>query len=366
MLFSHHLRPLTSLAAKAQASTSQATLRRTFASTTAMSIPTVQKAILQADILFPDVTLITDHPVPTPKPSSTEHLIRVHTTAITNGELLWEKNFPLPADLKAGKINVPCNDVAGTVVTAPESSPFPPGTEVYARSYFGRTGCAREYSILLTEEMAKRPQRLTWAESATVPMSAETAWQALFVQAGLEPKAGSAKGKRIFVTAASGAAGTWIVQLSKWIGAEVIGTCGPDSVEWLKSLKADTVLDYTKTNVKEWASIEENKVDLAIDCFGGKSLEDAWWVVKDGATLISIFQPPEQKRPAGVEGNITNFFFIMETRGDHLQKVTDLIESGFGKTALDSSFPFDQFQEAFAKMKSGKAKGKVVIDLGVN
>ncbi|KFY47664.1 hypothetical protein V495_01875 [Pseudogymnoascus sp. VKM F-4514 (FW-929)] len=356
MLFSHHLRPFTSLA----------TLQRNFASTAAMAIPKVQKAIVQPDVQSTDVTLITDHPVPTAKPSSTEHLIRVHTTAITNGELLWEKNFPIAPELRALKTMVPCNDVAGTVITAPESSPFQPGTEVYARSNYGRTGCAREYSILLTEEMAKRPQRLTWAESATVPMSAETAWQALFVQAGLEPKAGSAKGKRIFITAASGAVGTWLVQLSKWIGAEVIGTCGTDTVEWVKSLKADTVLDYKTTNVKEWASVEGNKVDLAIDCFGGKSLEDAWWVVKDGATLISIFQPPEQKKPAGIEGKINNFFFIMESKGDQLQKVTELIESGFGKPALDSSFPIDQYQEAFAKLKSGKAKGKVVLDLGVN
>lgn len=366
MLFSHHLRPFTSLVAQAQASAPQATLRRTFASTAAMTIPRVQKAVFQPDIQSTDVVLITDHPVPTARPSSTEHLIRVHTTAITNGELLWEKNFPLPDEVKAGKVTVPCNDVAGTVVTAPDSSPFPPGTEVYARSSFARTGCAREYSILMKEEMSMRPQRLTWAESATVPMSAETAWQALFDQAGLEPKADSAKGKRIFVTAASGAVGTWIVQLSKWIGAEVIGTCGPDNVEWVKSLKADTVLDYTKTNVKEWANVEGNKVDLAIDCFGGKSLEDAWWVVKEGATLISIYQPPEQKKPDGIKGNINNFFFIMESRGDQLQKVTELIDSGFGKPALDSSFPIDQFQEAFAKLKSGKAKGKVVIDLGVN
>ncbi|KFY14406.1 hypothetical protein V492_02628 [Pseudogymnoascus sp. VKM F-4246] len=365
MLFSHHLRPFSSLIVKAQVSAPQTTLRRTFASTTAMSIPTFQKAVLQPDVQSTDVILITDHPVPTAKPSTEEHLIRVHTTAITNGELLWEKNFPLPDDVKAGKIMVPCNDVAGTIVTAPESSPFPPGTEIYARSNFARTGCAREYSILETKEMAKRPQRLTWAESATVPMSAETAWQALFVKAGFEPKADSAKGKRIFVTASSGAVGTWIVQLAKWIGAHVTGTCGPDSVEWVKSLKADTVLDYTKTNIKEWASEGANKVDLAIDCIGGKSLEDAWWVVKDGATLISIFQPPEQKKPTGIDGDIDNFFFIMESRGDQLQKITELIDSGFGKPALDSSFPIDQFQGAFAKLKSGKAKGKVVIDLGV-
>ncbi|KAK9252765.1 hypothetical protein V1507DRAFT_443448 [Lipomyces tetrasporus] len=103
-------------------------------------------------------------------PFSDEHLVRVHTAAITNGELLWTKNFGIPEEFAAVKVLVPCDDVAGTVVTAPASSPFPPGTEVYARSNYNRTGCAREYTILLTDEMAKRPQRLSWAESAAVPM----------------------------------------------------------------------------------------------------------------------------------------------------------------------------------------------------
>jgi NADPH:quinone reductase-like Zn-dependent oxidoreductase len=257
--------------------------------------------------------------------------------------------------------------VAGTVVTAPASSPFPPGTEVYARSNYNRTGCAREYTILLTDEMAKRPQRLSWAESAAVPMSAETAWQALFIHAGLEPKAGvGAKGKRVFVTAASGGVGVWMVQLAKWAGAEVVATCGVDNVEWVKSLGADDVIDYTTTDLKQWAAEEGHKVDLVIDCIGRKSLADAWWVVKPGGTLISIFQPPEGVKPAGVEANIKDLFFVMEANGEQLQKVTELIEAGTGKPALDSAFPIAQFQEAFRKVESGKTRGKVVLDLGAN
>ena len=134
-----------------------------------MALPQTQKALLQPDLMSTEV-IMTTQPVPSPKPSSTEHLIRVHTTAITNGELLWSKNFPPDKEASAGKVLVPCNDVAGTVVTAPEGSPFKKGTEVYARSSYLRTGSAREYSILLTEEMAKRPQNLSWAESAVVPM----------------------------------------------------------------------------------------------------------------------------------------------------------------------------------------------------
>jgi NADPH:quinone reductase-like Zn-dependent oxidoreductase len=195
------------------------------------------------------VTIISDHPTPNPDFASDEHLVRVHATAITNGELLWSRNFPLPAG--STKVLVPCNDIAGTVIAAPSSSPFEAGTEVYARSSYAHTGCAREYTILLGEEMAKRPQCLSWAEGATVPMSAETAWQALFVHAGLEARKGSADGKRVFVTAASGGAGVWMVQLAKWAGAEVIGTCSPANVEMVRWLGADAVLDYTKNDIKK-------------------------------------------------------------------------------------------------------------------
>lgn len=199
-------------------------------------------------------------------------------------------------------------------------------------------------------------------------MSAETAWQTLFIHAGLEAKAGEgSKGKRVFITAASGGIGVWMVQLAKWTGAEVIATCGPDSVEWVRSLGAGEVIDYTKTDLKEWASREGKKVDLVIDCIGRQSLEDAWWVVKDGGVLISIFQPPEQMRPIGVEKNVRNLFFVMASNGEQLEKVTELIESGvIGKVALDSVFPLDRFQEGFNKLESGRTRGKVVLDLGVN
>jgi NADPH:quinone reductase-like Zn-dependent oxidoreductase len=325
-----------------------------------MAIPGTQKAIMQPDKMSTSVTMITDHPTPTPDFDADEHLVRVHTAAITNGELLWSKNFPLPA--WSTKVLVPCNDVAGTVIAAPPSSPFQPGTEVYARSSYARTGCAREYTILLGEEMAERPQCLSWAKSAAVPMSAETAWQALFVHAGLEARKGSADGKRVFVIAASGGAGVWMVQLAKWAGAEVIGTCSTANVDMVRSLGADVVLDYTKIDVKQWTADQNNHAELVIDCFGGKALEDAWWVVKEGGTLLSIFQPPEEKKPVGAPTNVRNSFFVMTTSGEQLRKMSPLIDEGM-RPALDSVIPFDEYQRAFNKLASGRTKGKIVLDL---
>jgi NADPH:quinone reductase-like Zn-dependent oxidoreductase len=330
-----------------------------------MALQQTQKTLLQPDVQSTDIILTTG-PIPNPRPNSSEHLVRVHATAITNGELLWEKNFPNPEPYASTKQLVPCFDVSGTVITAPSSSPFQSGDEVYGRSNFQRTGCAREYTILVTEEMAVRPQKLTWAESATVPMSAETAWQTLFVHAGLEAKGGKgAKGLRVFVTAASGGVGTWVVQLAKWAGAEVVATCGPANVEWVLSLGASEVLDHTKTDIKEWANQEGKKADLVIDCIGRKSLADAWWAVKDGGSLISLYQPPEQMKPAGFKRTVKDLFFIVESSGEQLEQITKLIEGGVDRMALDSVYPLDKFQEAFDRVESRKTRGKVVLDMGV-
>jgi len=118
------------------------------------------------------------------------------------------KNFPPPASETKGKELVPCYDMAGAVIAAPSDSPFQPGTEVYGRTHYYHTAAGREYTICDTYELAFKPKTLSFVQAATVPMSVETAYQALFVQAPLQPVARTgAKGKRIFVTAGSGAVG---------------------------------------------------------------------------------------------------------------------------------------------------------------
>lgn len=203
-------------------------------------------------------------------------------------------------------------------------------------------------------------------------MSALTAWQALFVQAGWKAEAGAEAGKKVFVTAASGGVGTWVVQLAKWAGAYVIGTGGKDNVEGLKKLGADEVLDYRAVDVKEWVNGaqdgEERKVDLVIDCIGKKSLEDAWWTVKDKGTLISINQYPETAKPSKIDDKakgINAFFFVMEANGSQLAQITELIDGGNFVPALDSTFPLEDFEEATKKLATGRTKGKIVFDLGV-
>lgn len=326
------------------------------------SIPATMRGLFQPDKMSTRL-ILKEHPVPKPKFELNDHLVRVHTVAPCAGELLWPANYPIPDP--ESKILIPCDDMAGTIIAAPPSSPFKVGDEVYGRTNYNRTGCAAEYAIGRTEELALKAKNLTWPEAATVPLSSLTAWQALFIQAGLGDFSPELyHGKRVLVTAASGGVGSWAVQLAKLAGAEVVGTCGPKNIDFVRSLGATEVLDYTTTDVKEWAQAKSKKVDLVLDCVGKKTLEGAWWAVKDGGVLISINQPPEQVRPADWNGkDVRNFFFIMVPDGASLAQISKLVEDGKCKPVLDSVWPLEKFEEAFKRLDSGHARGKVVIDL---
>jgi len=198
-------------------------------------------------------------------------------------------------------------------------------------------------------------------------MSAETAWQALFVHAGLEAEKGvGGKGKRVFVTAASGGVGVWMVQLAKWAGAEVVASCSGGNVEWVRGLGADVVLDYRKVDFRAWVGEgppEERRADVVVDCYGGQVLEDAWWVVKEGGTVLSIFEDPEGRKPEGAPAVGKCLFFVMGSDGEQLGEVTALIEEGVGRPAVDWTVPFGEFERAFERVRVGGTRGKVVLDL---
>ncbi|KAL4879889.1 NAD(P)-binding protein [Aspergillus karnatakaensis] len=327
------------------------------------TLPKTMRALIQPSPKSTDLTLIT-RPLPTPTPNTTEHLIKVHAVSPCSGELLWPLNFPPPTTREF----IPCYDVSGSVVTAPTNSPFKTGDEVYFRSNYLRNGCASDYTIGVTEELALRPKGLSTVEATAIPLSAQTAWQALFIHTGIgDIESGNWKGKRVFVTAASGGVGMWVVQLAKIAGATVVGTCGPDNIELVKSLGADEVLNYRSMDVKAWSEDAANKVDVVIDCIGRRSLADAWWTVKEGGIMLSIFQPPDMAKPEELAVNVVkDIFFVMEPKREHLEPITRLVEEGMARGVVDSVWPLEQFAEAFKRVEGGHAKGKVIIDLALN
>ena len=211
--------------------------------------------------------------------------------------------------------------------------------------------------------MALKPKKLGWVEAASVPLSAITAWQALFVHSGVsgldDP---DSKGKKVLVTAAAGGVGVWLVQLARIAGLHVIAQVGNEKNDALvRKLGAAETVNYKTTGLREWAE-EHGQVDILIDCLGGKALEDAWFAVKEGGYLNSIFEPPVNRRPVELKGKaVENKFFIMEPNGQQLAVITRLIDEDKCETVVDSVWKLEEYGGAFKRLDSGHANGKVVI-----
>ncbi|KAL2135539.1 hypothetical protein VTI74DRAFT_8145 [Chaetomium olivicolor] len=334
----------------------------------ATALPQTMRTLLQASRTSTEVISATA-PLPTPSHPD-DVLVRVHAAAPCTGELLWASfGDAIPAD----KVLVPCQDMAGTVVTAPANSGFATGDRVYCRIDATRAGAARDYALPRISELAKVPANLSWVEAAATPLSALTAWQALFVKGTLDAKgikgdvaAREKNGKiRVLVTGAGGGVGSWVVQLAALAGAQaVVAVCGRDKEEAVRKLGATEIIDYTDTSIEEWVAADPaaREVDLVIEMIGGKTLSGCWVAVKEGGTIVSIHTPPAYGRPEGLKKELSRaIWFIVEPLGSNLAEISELIEAGRVRPTVDSVWEFADFKKAFEKLDLGHAKGKIVI-----
>ncbi|KAG6982903.1 putative zinc-binding oxidoreductase [Fusarium oxysporum f. sp. conglutinans] len=282
------------------------------------------KAILQPDKHSHKLILSSQQPVPTPTHPQ-DVLVKVHATCPCKGELDWALWAP---EFIGDKIPIPGQDLAGTVVSAPENSGFKPDDEVYARIEANRPGAAAEYVLARVSELAIRPKNLTWAETAASPISALTAYQGLFTRGGLDPEAlrgdEAAREKnskvRVLINGAAGGVGSWAVQLARIAGVKTItAVVGTQNIDFVRQL------------------------------------------VREGGTLVSVCAVPEQNRPEDVKKEANTVFFVIDPVGKDLDHITKLLEAGDIKPHIDSVVGLDEFEEAWEKVESGRTKGKVVV-----
>lgn len=337
----------------------------TTAATTQNLPPTARTLIF--DVSSKTLHLEPSHGIPIAYPKKNDHLIHVQTTALCSRENEWPILFAdaIFADNPEKQVT-PGYDLAGTVITSPPGSPFQPGDEIYARTRPDRPGNCREYTIGRTAELARKPKTLNWVQAASVPLSAITAWQALFEHSGLVSGLddSSARGKKVLVTAAAGGVGVWLVQLASIVGMKVVAQIGSvENERFIRELGAVETINYKTMDLKRWAE-KEGRVDLVIDCIGGKTLEQAWFCVKDGGTLISIVDLPEARKLEGVEAkDVKSLFFIMLPKGEQLAEISKLLDKGKCRPVVDSVWKLEEFEKAFERLDGGHARGKVVVKI---
>jgi NADPH:quinone reductase-like Zn-dependent oxidoreductase len=282
---------------------------------------------------------------PRPEPQVGEVLLRVHAAGVN--QLDWRIRQGLMKDFQPVTFPyTPGIEAAGVVEdVGPAVTAFKRGQAVLGQT---SAGAYAEYITIPVEALALKPQTLSFAEAATVPVGATTAWRALFDHGGL------ISGQRVLIVGAAGGMGLFAVQLAKWKSAQVIGTTSTANVEFVHSLGDDTVVDYTTTPIE--SVVQE--VDLVLDGVGGKTLLSSLAALRRGGTLISLAGPPprEQAQTRGVRA--------MMSRGaanTPLQALTQLIDEGHLKVTVGKTFALSEVQQAHEYSQSDHGRGRIVL-----
>jgi NADPH:quinone reductase-like Zn-dependent oxidoreductase len=287
---------------------------------------------------------------PQPHPGPGEVLVRVYATGVIASELRWDETYETKAGSKL-VLPIPGRDLSGVVEEVGPGTPIlTKGSQVYAMMDYGRDGAEAEFTIALPSELAPKPRTLDYVQAAAVPLTALTAWQALFDHASL------VAGQTVFIHGAAGGVGVFAVQLAHWAGAHVIATASARNRDFLHKLGANEVIDYTTTRFED----EVHDVDLVFDTVGGDTLQRSWQVIKPGGVLVTIVSPQPSFEKAKAHG-IHPFWFIVEPNRDELIQVGTLIDSGHLRPIIDTVFPLSQARQAYEQGARGHTRGKIVL-----
>jgi NADPH:quinone reductase-like Zn-dependent oxidoreductase len=331
------------------------------------------KAIVYTKYGPPDV--LQPKEVEKPAPKDNEILIHIHATSVNYGDLV-ARNFKeispkefnmlflfwLLAKISFGiskpKITVLGSEFAGEIEsTGKDVKTFKQGDQVFG--YLGQNmGAYAEY-ICVPENgvLAIKPANMTYEEAAVVPYGAIMALN-LLKKANLQP------GQKILINGASGGIGSAAVQIARYMGAEVTGVCGTPRLEFVKSLGANKVIDYTKEDFTQ----NGETYDLIFDILGKSSFSRCQNSLKqNGHYLLASFKMKQlvQMLWTSISGSKKVICAIAPGSVEDLKSVKELIEAGKIKAIIDRRYPFEQTAEAHRYVEEGHKKGNVVISLEV-
>jgi NADPH:quinone reductase-like Zn-dependent oxidoreductase len=312
--------------------------------------------------------------VPRPAPGEGDLLVQVRAASVNPVDFKI-RDGKLKALVKDRMPLILGQDLSGTVVES-RGSRFKAGDEIYARLDKDRIGAFAEYALVRESAAAPKPATLSHVEAASIPLVGLTAWQAMIDIAHLQ------RGQRVLIHAGSGGVGTFAIQLAKHLGAWVATTVGARNVELVQRLGADQAIDYRAARFDEVLK----DLDFVLDTQGGETLWRSFSTVKRGGTVVSIGGIPDLKfaRAWGVNPllwlplafltrketglarrrGVRYEYLFMKANGEELGQIGKLIDSGILKPVLDRTFKLDEIAEALAYSESGRATGKVVVEIG--
>ena len=322
------------------------------------------KAIVQD--AYGSVDVLELREIEKPVVGADDVLLRVRAAGIDQG--VWHVMAGLPYlvrvmgyGLRAPKTRIR-GDVAGQVEAVGENvTGFEPGDEVFGTC----DGAFAEYALARPEKLAPKPQNLTFEQAATVPVSGCAALL------GLRDRGEIRAGQRVLVIGAAGGVGTFAVQLAKAFGADVTGVCSSAKTDLVLSIGADRVIDYTR---EDFADGPE-PYDLILDTGGNRSLSHLRRALAPRGTLVIVGGEGGGRWLGGFQRQIfgapLQSVFVSQRlrsltskeRTADLLVLKELIEAGKVTPVVDRTYPLSETAEAVRFLRSGQARGKLVVTI---
>lgn len=307
----------------------------------------------------PDVVEIRD--VETPQPGDDE--VRIAVRAASVNALDWRSvtgtpfaarlglGLRRPKDSRLGVDAAGVVDAVGRNVTG-----FKPGDAVFGTA----RGAFAEFACTPASALAMKPENVTFEQAACLPIAAFTALQGL-------RKGGAAAGSRVLVNGAAGGVGSFAVQIAHALGAHVTGVTGPETIDLVRSIGADDVMDYSREDFTRG----DRRYDLILDCHATHPLLACRRALNPGGSYVAVGGPfTGVTDPLGLvlKCLVLSWFgrrklgLLMARRNrEDLVALSDLMQQGKITPVIDRRFALSEAREAIAYVAAGRARGKVVV-----
>lgn len=297
----------------------------------------------------PDVLEVVELPTPTPKAG--EVLIENKAISINpydcmarNGEVKMLEGFRFPKILGG--------ECAGEVVeTGVGVKHFRKGDRVIA--FTGRGGAYREFVTIPAAKCVALPEGVSFAEGASLPIAGTTAYDALH-------RLGKMKSSQnVLIYGAYGSVGSFAVQIAKLAGAKVTAVCSTSSVEKVKALGADVVVDYTRENFLD-SSV---RFDIVFDTPHVLPFGKTKKVLNESGILIGTMPSPMSMltQMSTLFSKQKYKVIFADPTPEKIALLAGLVKEGKLKVIIDREYGFDELPQAHRYSETKRAKGKIII-----
>jgi len=320
------------------------------------------KAIVQQGYGSPDALELRE--IETPAAGDDEVLVEVHAASVN--ALDWHLArgvpffIPVLEAIGAPKHRVRGVDLAGRVTAVGKNvTRFKPGDEVLG----GADGSFAEFTVTTEKRLAPKPAGITFEQAATLNVAGLTALQ------GLRDRARVRAAQRVLVNGAGGGVGTFAVQIAKWLGAHVTAVTRAGSVDVVRSIGADEVIDHDEEDFTS----RRDRWDVIFDIGGNRPFGRCRGVLEPDGLLVAIGGPAGRwLAPAGrmlaavMLSPLTRrrrvVPFISKSDAEGLALLAGLVERGAITPVIDRRFALGETAEAVRRLGAGQVRGKIVIN----